>query len=515
MNITNINQKKAGVVLSYTQKIVSIISSLIYTPVMLRLLGQSQHGLFSTVSTTLGWLGLLNLGFGSSYIRFFSRYKARGQNEKIASLNGMFIIIFSIMGITALGLGFLMSDNLAMFFDKGLTPDEYVIARIVAIIATIDIAASFPASVFSSILSANQRFVPGGIANIFQVVCTPLVSLPLLLLGYGSIGLILATTVVDIISYIWKALYCIKVLKVEFSFSSFEKGLLKEIAGFSIFIAINSIVGQLASSIDKWMITRYISTAAVSIYSIGCALYTYFNSFTGAIAGVFTPQIHLLANQQKSVKEINNELTALFVRLGRFQFMLEGLFFTGIVFFGKPFIGFWAGEGYEESYIIAVLLCAAHLIPISQNLAPTIQQAQNKHRIRTVVYFITTFINIVLTYYLCRPYGAIGATVATVVSVVVGTVFWNIYYHKSLGLNMFKYWGNIARVTVGIIPPVLLGIALQWLDLNSIWILGLGILGYVAVYTASVWFLSFNKYEKELVGGKVVAFVFRNKKQHP
>ena len=37
------DQKKAGVLLSYGQTILSTIISLVYTPVMLRLLGQSEY----------------------------------------------------------------------------------------------------------------------------------------------------------------------------------------------------------------------------------------------------------------------------------------------------------------------------------------------------------------------------------------------------------------------------------------------------------------------------------------
>ena len=37
------NQKKAGVVLSYISEAIKILSALLYTPVMLRLLGQSEY----------------------------------------------------------------------------------------------------------------------------------------------------------------------------------------------------------------------------------------------------------------------------------------------------------------------------------------------------------------------------------------------------------------------------------------------------------------------------------------
>lgn len=38
-----INQRKAGVILSYAGQLTKILISIIYTPIMLRLLGQSEY----------------------------------------------------------------------------------------------------------------------------------------------------------------------------------------------------------------------------------------------------------------------------------------------------------------------------------------------------------------------------------------------------------------------------------------------------------------------------------------
>ena len=59
----NINQLKAGAAISYATQAVHILSGLIYTPVMLRLLGQSEYGLYQLVQSVVSYLGLLSLGF--------------------------------------------------------------------------------------------------------------------------------------------------------------------------------------------------------------------------------------------------------------------------------------------------------------------------------------------------------------------------------------------------------------------------------------------------------------------
>ena len=71
-----VNQLKLGSALSYMQMGLNILIGLIYTPIMLRMLGKGEYGLYQTVASTISMLSVLNLGFNSSYIRYYSKYKS-------------------------------------------------------------------------------------------------------------------------------------------------------------------------------------------------------------------------------------------------------------------------------------------------------------------------------------------------------------------------------------------------------------------------------------------------------
>lgn len=60
------SQRKAGVILSYVSEIIRILSALLYTPIMLRLLGQSEYGLYQLIHSVVAYLGVLSLGFTAS-----------------------------------------------------------------------------------------------------------------------------------------------------------------------------------------------------------------------------------------------------------------------------------------------------------------------------------------------------------------------------------------------------------------------------------------------------------------
>ena len=207
------NQIKAGAILSYVQMALSIIIGLIYTPVMIRLLGKSEYGLYNTVSSTISMLSILSLGFNSGYIRYYAKYKKNNDQESINKLNGLFIIIFSIIGVVALLCGLFLTFNLNLVFDEGLTTAEYEVARVLMLLLTINLATSFPFSVFSNIISANERFVFLKLLGMLKTVGGPLVTLPLLLMGYKSIAMVAVTLGISLVTDLVYFIYVKKKLK--------------------------------------------------------------------------------------------------------------------------------------------------------------------------------------------------------------------------------------------------------------------------------------------------------------
>ena len=171
------NQLRSGSLLTYVQMTLNIIVSIAYTPFMLRILGKSEYGLYSTVASTIAILSVLSLGFGGSYVRYYILYRKEKADDKIARLNGLFLIVFSVIGLIALACGLYLTFHLEMVFKTGLTDAEYHTARILMLLLTANLAVSFPMSVFSNIISAQEQFVFLKATEILRTVVSPLVTL--------------------------------------------------------------------------------------------------------------------------------------------------------------------------------------------------------------------------------------------------------------------------------------------------------------------------------------------------
>ncbi len=500
--VKNSSQLKIGSLLSYIQMFVGVVISLLYTPAMLRLLGQSEYGLYNTVASTISMLSVLSLGFNSGYIRYYAKYQKANETQSIWKLNGLFLIIFTIIGVVALACGIFLSCHLEMVFSDGLTGAEYRIAKTLMLLLSCNLAISFPMSVFTNIISANERFVFLKILSIIKTVLSPLVTLPLLLMGFRSIAMVTVTLVLSIVTDAVYMYYVIKILQNRFVFHGFEKGLFISLFSYTSFIAINMIVDQINWNVDKMLLGRYRGTESVAVYSVGYTLYQHYMMFSTSISSVFTPKIHRIVNETNGDKRLRRTmLTDLFIKVGRIQFILLGLIASGIAFFGKEFITtYWAGREYGESYYVALLLVFPASIALIQNIGIEIQRAQNKHKFRAIVYTAMAIINIGISIVLCQKYGAVGSAVGTAISLILANgIIINIYYHRRCHVNVIRFWRNIGRLSLGLIVPVLCGVAFnRCFDLSNIWVYLGCVAGYIAVYGVSMWFMGINAYEKAL-----------------
>lgn len=500
MNVSE--QRKIGSVLSYLQMLIGIIIGLVYTPVMLKFLGQNEYGLYSTVSSIISMLSVLNLGFGSSYVRYYAQYKIKEDKDGIYQLNGMFLIIFLVIGMVTFFCGIFFSKHLTLLFSDGLTSEEYKIAKVLMILLTVNLSISFPLSVFSTIIIANEKFVFEKTVYMIKTVLIPCVTVVFLYMGYRSIAMVTVTLILSILCDSCYVVYVIKVLKNKFVFTKLKKEQFSGIFVFTIFIAINIIVDQINWNIDKILLGRYCGTQMVAVYSVGYSLYVFYQSFSTSISGIFTPKIHLLISSVTGENEQRRVLTELFTKVGRIQFLVLGLVMSGFLFFGRFFIlKIWAGEGYEDSYVIALLLMLPATIPLIQNLGIEIQRAQNRHQFRSIVYLAMAFINLGLSIVLCQKYGGIGSAIGTAISLVVANGFIiNIYYHKKCNIDVIAFWKSITKMFGGLVVPCIVGFVFNHYvikDSIPLYLMCVGI--YVIVYACSVWMFSMNRYEKELV----------------
>lgn len=441
---------KKGAIFGYINMFLTIIVGFVYTPILLRLIGQSEYGLYSLVVSVVAYLSVLDMGFGNAMVRYVAKSQAKKEKENEAQLNGLFLIMYLLIGIITLIIGIILFLNINSIFGASLTAAELSKAKIIMLILIGTIALSFPLSVFDSYALASERFVFLRVLNINKTIAIPVVMLPLLLMGYKSITLVIVTSVFTILYHVCTLIYDWKKLKIsiKFGFSENEKKLVKEIMSYSFFIFLNIIIDLLYNNTDKFILGSVSGTIAVSVYAVAAKISEMNTTVSTTISGLFLPKITKTLEEKDGDKKVSD----IFIKVSRIQLYIMALILTILIAFGKKFILLWAGKEYIDAYYIILLLIGPAIIPLTQNICISIIQAKNKHQFRSIVYIIIAVLNVALSIPLAKQYGGIGAAIGTALANLVGQIItMNIFYYKKINIDIPQYWKNFIRFIIPVI----------------------------------------------------------------
>ena len=494
-----INQLKAGVVLNYVVIFLNTVVGLLYTPYMLRMMGQSEFGLYSLVASVIAYLTVLDLGFGNAIVRYTAKFRAEKKTEEQYEMFGMFFLLYLVIGIIAFGIGLGLYFNVDTLFGNTMTTVELGRARIMMLLLVANLAFTFPMSIWGSIIQAYEDFVFQKSLNIIRIILNTVVMICLLHFGYKAVAMVVVQTIFNILTLVINFIYCRRKLNIHiyFRFKHFHWGFLKEVALYSFWIFLNAIIDRVYWSTGQFVLGAMVGTAAVAVFAIAIQLEGMYMQFSTAISSVFLPKVTAMVATNRSRKEISD----LFIRTGRIQYIVLAYILSGFIIFGRQFIELWAGAGYSDAYMISLLFFIPLTVPLIQNLGITILQARNEMKFRSVLYIIIALVSLAMQIVLTSHFGGIGCAMGVSGALVVGQILiMNVYYRRSQDLDIMTFWKEISKMSV--IPIVLIFSSMlvirHFFALDSWGKLILGIAAFSLVYIPLFFRFSMTDEERNL-----------------
>ena len=491
------NQLKAGAFLSYVSIGLNNVVGLLYIPFMLRMMGQTEYGLYSLVASVISYLTVLDLGFGNAIIRYTAKFRAEGKQREQYEMFGMFLLLYSCVGIIALLIGGMLYCNVDRLFDRTMTVEELEKVRIMMVLMCVNLAFTFPMSIFGSIITAYENFVFQKLVNIARIILNPLVMIVMLMMGYRAIGMVVVTTLFNVATLLINCWYCFHKIGIKIYWGKFKWDFLKEISIYSFWIFLNALMDRIYWSTGQFVLGIYKGSAAIAVYAVAIQLQAIYMTFSTAISGVFLPKVTAMVAKGSSEREVSD----LFIRTGRIQYIVMAFILTGFILFGRDFVRLWAGNDYEEAYSIALLFFVPLTVPLIQNLGITILQARNQMKFRSLLYIIVALLSLGFSFPLAKKYGGIGCAWSTALALVLGhIVVMNIYYCKVIHIEIVRFWKEIGKMSwVPLLCGGVTAYVLTFFELNTIWRLVTAIIMFSAIYLPLFWFGSMNRYERDLL----------------
>ena len=500
------NELKAGAALSYVSIAVNMVVGLLYTPYMLRMLGQSEYGLYSLAASIIAYLTVLDLGFGNAIVRYTAKFRAEGRQKEQEEMFGMFFLLYIGIGVVALIAGSVLSLNVENLFSRSMTATEVSRTRIMLWLMTFNLAFTFPMSMWGSIMTAYERFIFQRLVSIIRSVLNPVVMVLLLVVGYKAVAMVLVTTLFNVVTLLINWWYCKHRLSIKLRFARFKWNFLKEVSVYSFWIFLNAIMDRIYWCTGQFVLGIYQGAVAVAVFAVAIQLQQMYHLFSTAISSVFLPKITAMVSKGNDEKEISN----LFIRTGRIQYIVMAYILSAFIVFGRPFIHLWAGTGYEDSYTIALLFFIPITVPLIQNIGIIILQARNEMKFRSLLYIVIAVISLIFSIILAKKWGGLGCAVATASALLVGHgIIMNIYYQRKQHLDIIRFWNEIGRMSI---IPTILVVASMFIiskfEINLVTAKNfiVGVILFTVVYAPLFWSCSMNKEEKELLLSPLMRF---------
>lgn len=475
-----INQLKAGAILSYVSIGLNNIVGLLYTPFMLRMLGQNEYGLYSLVASVVSYLTVLDLGFANAIVRYTAKFRAEGKVREQYDLFGMFLILYTGIGIIAFLLGLGIYFNVDRLFDAAMTAEDLRKIRVMMLLMCLNLAFTFPMSIWGAIITAYEDFVFQKLVNIARIVLNPLVMVALLLLGYKAIAMVVVITLFNVLTLCINAWYCFHKIRIKVCFGRFRWGFLREISVYSLWIFLDAIVSRFYSSVGQIVLGIYRGASAVAIYALAIQLKSLFTSFSTALNSVLLPKMTALASKEGSEKEISD----LFIRISRLQYFVMSFILVGFIIFGKEFITLWGGEEYVQTYYVSLIILIPFSIDLISNVGITVLQAKNKLRYRSIPMIVGSVIGFILAFPFTDRFGIYGCAWAISISIFLSNALAsNIVFYKIGKIDVLRYWKEV--VSMLWLPVVAIAICFylkSYINISTVQSLCVSIVVFSIVY---------------------------------
>lgn len=467
------SERKKGAVLSYIQVVLSVAVSVIYVPVLLRYLGQSEYGLYQIVGSFFSYISVFESCMSTGVLRNYCNALGSQDKEAADVTLSMAKVIYRVMAALMAVAGVIVLFAFRSFYASSFTASELKESSAILLLLFANMMVTLLGSVYLTILTGYEKFTfLKVLAIIIQVAQPFFVILCVRKIPY-AITVSTVIVVFNVLTVLIRYLYVTRKLKIRIVKKKRNRKVIGEIVGLSATILLGCIADQIFWKTDQVILGKLFSTTVVAVYSVGAQIYMMYMQFGTQIASVFYPKVSILYQEENG----NQKVSDLFVRVGRVTFMIIMLILSGFIVFGKEFLLIWVGEGYTEAYYVAIVVMIPFSVDLAQNLALAILQVKKQYGFRAKIYLLSALINVVTTMILASYFGIVGAAISTGLSMFITSgLIMNWYYLKKANLDIVEFWKEAFKIiTVSIAMMTLALLIKQYMSWNSIGLLQLGI----------------------------------------
>jgi O-antigen/teichoic acid export membrane protein len=474
----------------------NIVVGLFYVPLLLHFLTIEQYGLYQLIGSLVAYLGVMDFGLTSTITRFYSRKVALNDEKGKENILAISMIIFLILSVITILIGLVIYLLFPTLYSAKLKPAELVAARRMLLYLVGNTGITIFSKVFEASITSMERFVFLRLLSIGQSILQPIAVVAILTIKAEALSIVQVQVIFNIIYIGCIVFYTLKVLHIRIKLHEFDKQQIVSILKFSSFMFLQMIFDLVIWRTGIVVLGAVAGPLVVAVFSIAIQINMYYRQFATTINSVLFPMITRLS----VIHDGMTELSAIFCKVGRLQFMILGLILSGFSVFGKTFIYLWVGEEFLQAYIMTLIIMIPFTLDLIENVGVLILQAKDLHKNRAMIFLGVSLLTIFLTLIGTHVLGGIGSAIAIGVSLFLGHgIFINIYYIK-IGIEMTRFFKELIPVSLTILATCIIGtIVVHNQSIDSWFHLGIAIVLFSISYIVLTYVFVLRKEERQYV----------------
>lgn len=428
-----------------------ILVSIFLTPYIISSIGLERFGVWAIVGVVTGYFGLLDLGIGTSFVKYIAEFYAKKEFDKINNIINTGFTLYCALAIVTTMLIFLLKNPILAF----LNMPAYLRyeAGVVLVIGITLFGASNAMSPFAAVQGGLQRMDISN--NIAAAMSTVNIAGTIFFLshGYGLIGLMINNVIIFIGMAAVNIIIAYKLLpELRFRIFSFDQSIFKKLFRFGYHMQIAKVAGIIAGQTDKILITCFLSIGFVTFYQLGSSIVYYAASLAAILTSALMP-----AFSEIEARSERPRLVEAYLRSMKYISFFIVPIFIYLIISAQQVIFMWMGYGYEQSVFVIQILAAAFLMNTIGQVPGSVCLAIDKPQLMAVGAMVIIVTNIILSALFIRIFGFLGVAWGTLIAVNTGTIFFLVRLHAEMKISIWKM--------VKVIMPYFIGCAVAWLVL--------------------------------------------------
>lgn len=447
------SQIKVGAIISYVALVINIIAALLYTPWMIREIGQANYGLY-TLAISFISLFLVDFGISAALSRFLSKYRAENNENEARRVLGATYTVYIVIDFIILISLLLIYFNLNAIY-RELSDDEMDVFKVIFLMVGTFNLISFPAITQAGILTSYERFIELKLCDLCRKLLAIAFVVLALLNKMGIVWVVAANISAELLAIIVKFIIIRTKVGLRPTFRGLDLKLYKSIFNFSIWMTVITFAQKFVYNIAPSILGIVSGAIAISIYGPASSLGSYFFAIAAAANGLFLPYVsRKVANNQ------NEDIQRLLVRMGQFQMLLLGMVFVCFAAAGKMFIHLWLGSAFAQTYICTVLVFLPAIFEYSQQIGTTLIIAKNVVKYQALGFLGIGLLTLALSFVLAKWWGAVGVCMSICIAGFANVRLQSWIFSAKLGLNMKEF---SRKAILPALPPIILSIVAGYL----------------------------------------------------